>query len=171
MRIHSRSEWGARAPGPVATGNRPVREAFIHHSEDDYRDYDSLGKQQAKVRAIQDFHMDSKGWSDIGYHFLIFQPLNGIRTARIFRGRTNSDVVPAAQLNHNQHTLAVCVIGNGAIDDMKQSTMDAIVSVLHLYSTLTTLGGHRDVVATQCPGDLFYRRIPELARRAHLKVL
>jgi hypothetical protein len=78
-------------------------------------------------------------------------------------------VIPAAQLNHNTHTLAIVVIGHGGKDPLKADTRRAIVEILHRYPVLQAFGGHRDVVATECPGDRFYARIPELARTAGLR--
>lgn len=168
--IYTRTEWKARPPGPVALGNRPLREAFIHHSEDgDFAQWNTLEKQAAKMRAIQDFHMDGRGWSDFAYHFAVFQATGTLRAARIFRGRESSNVVPAAQLNHNSHTLAIVIIGNGDADPLKADTQRAILEILRRYPNLRTLGGHRQVVATDCPGARFFSAIPDLARRAGLR--
>lgn len=169
--IYTRQEWHARTPGPVALGNRPVTEAFIHNSDDSGAvRFDDLEKQAAKVKSIQDFHMGpQRGWSDIGYHFVVFQPVRTLKRARIFRGRQSSNVVPAAQLNHNTHTLAIVVIGDGHAETLKADTQRAILEILHRYHTLRTLGGHKDVTATACPGDRFYAQIPDLAHRAGLR--
>ena len=35
---------------------------YVHHS---------AGPQQQTVRTIQNFHMDSRGWSDIAYNWLV----------------------------------------------------------------------------------------------------
>jgi hypothetical protein len=81
--IYSRKEWGARPAGPVAHGNRPPREAFLHNSDDpDFAQFNTLAKQKAKMRQIQDFHMDTRGWSDFAYHFAVFQPTGSIRAPR-----------------------------------------------------------------------------------------
>jgi hypothetical protein len=169
-RIYTRKEWGARPARDVAHGNRPPREAFLHNSDDpDFAQFNTLAKQKTKMRQIQDFHMDTRGWSDFAYHFAVFQPAGSIRSARIFRGRESLDVIPAAQLNHNSHTLAIVVIGHGGKDPLKADTRRAIVEILNRYPGLQALGGHRDVVATECPGDRFYAHVPELARRADLR--
>lgn len=170
-KIFTRKQWGARAADAsrISRENRPVTEAFLHNSDDgNFRVYNTRAKQQKKMREIQRFHMDDRGWADFAYHFAIFQPVGNLRDAHIFRGRENSMVVPAAQLNHNTHTLAIVVIGHGGKDSLKADTQAAIVWLLQQFPTLRTLGGHRDVVATECPGDRFYSRIPHLAHAAGL---
>ena len=58
MNIISRKSWGARAPRSRSTVSWSQRREFIvHYSE---------GPTPQSVRSIQDFHMDGRGWSDIG---------------------------------------------------------------------------------------------------------
>ena len=92
-RIISRAEWGARPPtnSPTPLGDN-VRVSliiqfnsctyyydlirgvllqaqlpyqFVHHSEGSY--CDTQVTCSSVVRGIQNFHMDSNGWDDIGY--------------------------------------------------------------------------------------------------------
>jgi len=174
VRLWLRDEWKARSPRPMSE-NSALREAFIHHTTDPRAEgIDKLDEQTAAMRAIQAYHMDVKGWSDIGYHYVVFQPYGGLTNARVFQGR-ETKWVPAAQAGHNTGTTAVCVFGNFDRDDgVKPETMTAIVTLLkHVEKyhdgSLVTLGGHRDVVGTECPGDTLYAKIPDLARRAGLR--
>lgn len=174
--LYTRIDWGARTPTKHMGGNFPIEEAFLHHSTDRLAEHaDTLAEQKAIARAIQRFHMDTRGWADIGYHFLVFQPYGHRKYARIFQGRLLHNT-PAAQLNYNRHTLAVCVIGNFDRDDaLKENTRHAIRVLLNHVDDgtaidLATLGGHRDVTATDCPGDTLYRAIPTIAKAAGLKV-
>ncbi|GFO44104.1 hypothetical protein PoB_007060900 [Plakobranchus ocellatus] len=93
-KILSRREWNARATKSVThLKNQPVQYAFIHHSA-----YPSecLTKAScaAAVRSFQDLHMDTNGWDDIGYSFLI----GGEGT--VFEGR-GWDRVGAHTKGHN----------------------------------------------------------------------
>lgn len=156
---YSRSSWRPHIPGPMDTQFSPA-EAFLHHSEDSSGTvYDTLLKQERKVLAIQEFHIHERGWSDIGYHYVIFQPNRRHKRAHIFAAR-KVIYVPAAQLNHNSRTLAICVVGDGNVEDLHAHTRTAIRYLVHKYPTVKKLGGHRDVVATQCPGGRFYKHIP-----------
>lgn len=168
LKVFSRSRWRARAAESLADQGAP-REAFIHYSDDVGENrIDTFDEQAAKARAIQDFHMDGRGWSDIAYHFLVFQPFGKLRRARIFQGRRVT-AVPAAQAGHNTGTLAICVVA-GPGRKLRRNTRYQIEQILRAHPSVRVVGGHRDVVATDCPGDEIYGQIPRIARAAGKKV-
>jgi hypothetical protein len=164
---YRRHEWTDTAPGG-STGNHPV-EAFIHYdSTPDAERVVNLAMQKNAMRNILRSHVSGNGWADIGYHYVIFQPWGNLSIARVFDARP-VDRIPAAQLNHNTNTLAIQVYA-GPGDKLKPLTQRAILALLKRYPGVRTLGGHRDVVATACPGDVIYNHIPALARKASLRV-
>src|SRR2546423_8380258 len=65
--IVSRATWGARAP--VCSGNAmsPYRMTF-HETVTPNGEVGSAAR--ARMRQIQSFHINSRGWCDIGYHFV-----------------------------------------------------------------------------------------------------
>ena len=71
MNIISRQEWGARPPKAV-TLEPAVVELFLHHSVGEgTTDADHDGDMgDDYMRAMQNFHMDGRGWSDIAYNFI-----------------------------------------------------------------------------------------------------
>lgn len=164
MHTYTRKEWGARAGRPMSEQAPPV-EAFIHHTDDASGRFRTLAEQKAKTRAIQDFHMDGRGWSDIAYHFLVFQPQGQGIGARAFTARLVR-FTPAAQLNHNTRTLAIAVVGNGDSEEMQRNTRYVIEQIIARFPSVKAVGGHRDVVATDCPGDKFYGSIERIAHAA-----
>lgn len=169
MYVYPRSRWKARAPRPMDPQGRP-REAFIHATDtEDAHRVDRFTEQAAAMLAIQSFHMGVRGWSDIAYHFIIFQPYGKLERARVFQGRS-IHAVPAAQEGHNTGTLALAVYGDGNADTMDRSTRYVIEQLIRRFPTITTVGGHRDVVATECPGDKFYASIPRIARASGTKL-
>jgi hypothetical protein len=181
IRVFERHDWHARPWRAFALQDLP-REGFIHHgAELNASDIDDLNEQAAAMRAIQNQHMDTDqlahgGASDIAYHYVVFQPFHAGVHARIFEGRPVHHV-PAAQLNHNTGTLAICVYGDFEHHDtLKDNTRWAIECLLTRKPQKTgaghvvTLGGHRDVVDTACPGDTLYAAIPTIARGAHLRL-
>ena len=168
MRIYKRAEWRARPARPMTPQQAP-REAFIHYTDDvQVSRWDTLAKQKDKMRQIQSFHMDGRGWSDIAYHYVVFQPYGSLRRARVFQGRV-SGYVPAAQEGHNTGTIAICVVAGPGVK-IKRNTRYAIEQVIRRHPSLRTVGGHRDVVATSCPGDDLYAQIPTIARAARVRV-
>ncbi|XP_035661751.1 peptidoglycan-recognition protein SC1a-like [Branchiostoma floridae] len=68
--IISRAEWGARPPRSRASMTLPVPYVIIHHS---YEPDVCFNRSQCEkyVQGIQNFHMDTRGWDDIGYNFLV----------------------------------------------------------------------------------------------------
>lgn len=168
MIIHSRHFWNARTPRAMST-NPPPTEAFIHHTDSsDANRIDHVAEMAAAVRGIQNFHMDVRKWSDIAYHYVVFQPDPNHSRATVFAGR-DVHAVPAAQLGHNTGTLAVVVYGNFERDGVKAHTLDALAGILKQHHKLVTVGGHRDVTATSCPGRHLYAKVGEIAKLAGLR--
>lgn len=173
--LYTREEWGARDPEPTNSQDPDrCREAFLHHTTNpDAESVTSLEEQAAAMRAIQRFHMDTNGWSDIGYHFIVFQPFGRIERGRAFQARAVTSV-PAAQGGHNTGTIAIAVYGRfDGSDKLKPETKDTIVALLermnNRHPSLAVLGGHRDVTATTCPGGTLYEAVGGIARRVGLR--
>lgn len=163
MYVYPRSRWKARAPRPMSPQAKPL-EAFIHATDsDNARKVDTFREQSIAMQAMQAFHMGPRGWSDLGYHFVVFQPYGKLERARVFAGRSVL-AVPAAQDGHNPRTLAIAVYGDGNRDAMDRSTRYMIEQLIARYPTIKTVGGHRDVTATECPGDKFYASLPRIAK-------
>ena len=107
--IYTRAQWGAderlRDPSDLTYG--AVKAAVVHHTVDanGYRS----SQVPALIRGIYAFHVNGRGWSDIGYNFLVD------RFGRIWEGRyggTTLPVVGAHTADHNSWTTGMSVIGN-----------------------------------------------------------
>jgi len=141
--IISRAEWGARAPRARETTTWARRTEFVvHYSE---------GPTTQTPRQIQNYHMDSNGWSDIGYNFLV-----DVR-GRIYEGR-GWLVVGAHAPNHNTSGIGVCFIGRDgdATDAAKNAIRWLYDEACRRKGGTLAKRGHRDVTATSCPGDQLY---------------
>lgn len=163
-RLYNRRDWNARPSRPVSHQSPgDIGEFFVHHSAGRGKGIDNLADQKAVVKSIQDFHMDAPDhkWSDIAYHWIIFQPYGNLHHARIFAGRP-LDAVPAAQMNHNQNTEAACVI-SATGEPIKQATKDAL-KWLYKRSHARRARGHFEVYGTECPGPELKAFLPELRR-------
>lgn len=163
--VYTRNEWGAEAPRPRTRQDAPT-EAFVHHTENgDAAHIQTVRQALAAVRAIQHFHMHERvpPFSDIGYHFMVFQPGGAFPHALPVACRPIA-YVPAAQLEHNTRTLAIAVYGDGRRDPMHPNTRFVIEALVRTYGpNVRKIGGHRDVVQTECPGDRFYAAVPRIA--------
>jgi N-acetylmuramoyl-L-alanine amidase len=99
--------------------------------------------------------MDSNGWSDIGYNFLVGEDGNA------YEGR-GWDRIGAHASNYNSVSLGVSVIGsfsnklpNAAALNVVNQLIECGVSNGKLSRSMS-LHGHRDGVCTDCPGQTFY---------------
>ncbi len=104
------------------------------------------------VKQIHDYHKNSKGWAGIGYHFYVRT------TGEIFEGRP-IEYVGAHAYGHNNNSIGICFEGNFEIEKMSEAQKEAgkwLVSyILNKYPTIKTIKGHRDLMATACPGKNF----------------
>lgn len=152
-RVVTRSQWGARPPRTVVNITEPVPRIFIHHT-----DTPSCATQHEcskAVRGIQNFHMDTRGWDDIGYNFLVGEDGNA------YEGR-GWDHVGAQVRGYNSVSFGFAMIGTfdtrlpniSALSTVKQ----LIACAWHKGKTATnyTLHGHRDGGCTSCPGQKLY---------------
>lgn len=146
-----------------------VTHLIIHHSAGK----NQSGDWPAEVRSIWDFHVNGRGWSDIGYNWLIDPE------GHIYMGRSN-DAIGAHFCGTNTGTIGICMLGNfmeespkpEAIAALKEllswkaceNGIDPLATVYHASSgkMLSTVSGHRDGCATACPGDLLYPQLPDI---------
>jgi N-acetylmuramoyl-L-alanine amidase len=112
----------------------------------------------AIMRSIQNYHIDSLGWPDIGYNYLVGED------GRAYEGR-GWDAEGAHTYGYNSDAVAVSCIGdfsnvepNAAAQAAIQNTFACAVQQGFLTSTYEMFG-HRDGGCTACPGDALYARI------------
>jgi hypothetical protein len=179
--IYSRAQWGADES--KRDGNPSyfeVHGGFVHHTvnANDYKRKDV----PAIIRSIYAYHTQSRGWSDIGYNFLVD------RFGRIWEGRyggVDRAVVGAHTLNYNSYSFAMSAIGNFELVQPSPKLIQAYAALmawklsLHGVSAASTIqrigsknfqaiNGHRDAASTACPGKYLYAQIPEIRRLAAL---
>lgn len=152
--IISRAQWGAKpwngdpsSDGPAHVPLSARTEWFVHY--DGARHITATGN--AVPRAIDRQHQ-AKGWAGIGYSFVVDQD------GRAYEGRGWSRV-GAHCPGHNVSGLSVQI----AIGGDQEPSEAALATARALYDeacrrTGRTLAkrGHRDGIATQCPGDRLY---------------
>lgn len=157
--IVSRAAWGARAPKRRYTIHTPTPRLWLHHTAGNEPD------GAAGLRRIQNFHMNTRGWSDIAYSFVID------RRGVIYEGR-GPGVAGGHTAGDNSTSHAICVIGNYDVQHPPQAVLDAIAALIRhgraqgWWRDLT--GGHRDArgASTACPGRHLYAAIPRIRQAA-----
>ncbi|NYI79240.1 N-acetylmuramoyl-L-alanine amidase [Nocardioides panzhihuensis] len=182
--IYSRSQWGAdegvREAGPPQY--REVRGGFVHHTVNT----NSYTRDQVPgiIQSIYTYHVQSRGWRDLGYNFLID------RFGRIWEGRyggVDRPVVGAHTSGYNSHGFGASAIGN--FDEVAPSA-----ALVNAFGTLfawklslhgvpgnqgsTRMGdrtfshaimGHRDAGSTACPGRYLYPELSTIRSQAGSK--
>ncbi len=130
------------------------------------------------VRNIWNYHVNSLGWRDIGYNYLIDQHGN------IYQGRHNEDlgvleVHGAHARGKNFESLGVSLLGNFQDTSPPSDAVDSLEKLLAwLFNQyrldpqesadignledIPRICGHRDVGATACPGAELYEKLPEI---------
>ncbi|MBO1416107.1 peptidoglycan recognition protein [Streptomyces sp. FH025] len=189
--IVTRAGWGAdesiREPGFDYTG--PVRVVFVHHTAT-ATDY-ACSDAPRVIRSIYQYHVQSNGWRDIGYNFLVD------RCGTIYEGRAGGVDQPvhgAHTLGFNTDSSGVAAIGTYNSDAPPQTMLDGLAKISAWKLGLTgraadghaqltsgsdssrypkgtvvdfnTVSGHRDGVATECPGAALYAKLPEIRSTA-----
>ena len=178
--IFSRAQWGADESMRDAASLHyyEVHAGFVHHTVN-ANDY-TRAEVPALLRGIYAYHVRTRGWSDIGYNFLID------RFGRIWEGRyggVDRPVVGAHTLNYNDYSFAASAIGNyelvqpgkkllaayGRLYAWKLSLhgVDAGSTRQQVGSTVfQAINGHRDAAATACPGKYLYAKLPRIRQLA-----
>lgn len=116
---------------------------WVHHSDGPTDVNETQPAYSRTVQAIQRFHMDTRGWNDVGYAYLVSP------TGLIFEGRGSA---LAAHCPGKNHEPSVCMLGTYTTS---RPTDAMIESVWWLMDEIRAgdLRGHREGFSTSCPGD------------------
>lgn len=183
--ILSRADWGAdesiRRGSPSYSAT--VKVGFVHHT-DTANDY-TLAQTPSVIRSIYAYHVQSNGWSDIGYNYLVD------RFGRTWEGRYGGitrAVIGAHTGGFNLDTFGTSLIGNYMSVAPSTATLTALEQLFAwklgayyrdpaatatlksagggtskypagTYHTFAVVSGHRDAGNTSCPGDATYARM------------
>lgn len=180
--LRRRAEWRAQPfrGTPIALNRPSYNYMTLHHTAG--FSAVTLAQGLDQVRRIQDFHQNGRGWSDIGYHFLMDQE------GRLYQGRPFlNESIPFDQgppLAHGAHAggantgnIGISLMGcyhppegSNCRDEMTDSAVDSLVATFGFSSERYSVSpknmrGHRDFGSTACPGDNNYPRIPDFIQR------
>lgn len=108
------------------------------------------------MRSIQNYHMDTQGWSDIAYN------LACCPHGYIFEGRgrgKGSGANGTSDANHNYPSVCALVGEN----DPQPAELDTAIAdactMLRSWGVGAVVKGHRDFVSTACPGNSIYKKV------------
>ena len=154
--ITEREEWGARPPNGTFSDHE-IEYLIVHHT---YSPTAADYQGAATIKGVQDYHIDVRHWTDIGYHFLIGPD------GTIFRGRP--ELAIGAHCIPNTGKIGISLVGN--YENEEQLTTENRQALVHLLAHLRTkyglsverILGHQDFAATKCPGVNVYTLLPEI---------
>ena len=144
------------APPMILQGvaRHPVREIILHCSAT-RPEWLGTAPLAAKVAEIRRWHMQDRGWRDIGYHWLIDR--DGSRIA----GRAETEIGAHVE-GHNAGTIGISLIGgfgSAATDKFSQhftAAQDAalrqLMREIFARTRIEKIRGHNDYAAKACPG-------------------
>ncbi|MFI1015290.1 peptidoglycan recognition protein [Streptomyces sp. NPDC020965] len=171
-----------------------VKAVVVHHTahSDDY----TCAQAPAVVRAIHTYHVAQLSWNDIGYNFVIDkcgtvyegrkggadQPVLGAH-AYGFNSETtgvavigdHTDAAPPDAALTAVARVAAWKLARYGVDPTGTTTLTAGADGSnHAHQswqegdalTFPAIHGHRDGYPTECPGDAFYDRLPDVRDRA-----
>lgn len=167
--VLSRQQWGARAR-TCGTQESSKSRMAIHHTAGNTGVADYAGA----LRGTQAYHMDTRGWCDIGYHFVVTSD------GRVWEGREAS-IRGGHVANDNTGNIGIvfmgcfsgggCVYSSGTVPETSV-TSAMISSAGGLVRTLADWYGiavnrdriraHRGYASTDCPGSSMYARIDDI---------
>lgn len=181
--ICTRPCWGARAPNGTISYMSSLSRAIIHHTAGTGEWTTNFETGKARVRSIQNYHMDNQGWGDIGYHFLVNAG------GHIYEGRHASmgSLPRGAHDGCNANSFGFNVMGyyhppyNQTFTAAARNSLEAAMawrmpsawspfgSGSYCSASVGTLDGHYRVKATACPGDGIIPQIPGIRNGVNAK--
>jgi len=169
--VMTRSDWcpAGNCPENSNPTTTIATHLIIHHSAG----VNTSSDWSAVVRGIWNYHVNTLGWNDVGYNWLV-DP-NG----KLYEGR-GKDEQGAHFCGTNSATAGICMLGTYTDVEPQAATIETLKRMLAWYSCtddidplgvsnhsgsnleLNHISGHRDGCSTECPGNTFYPSIPDL---------
>ena len=127
--------------------DRDVNEIILHCSA-------TREGQDISVETIRGWHVDGRGWSDIGYHVVIL--LDGTVEAGRPMRRSGAHV-----RGRNKHSIGVCYIGGVEADGktakdtmtpaQEQAFRNYVTTVRQILGPYVAISGHNQYSSKACP--------------------
>jgi hypothetical protein len=144
----------------IAPKNRKVERVFIHCSDSDLVTHDDIS-------VIRTWHTSassndpSKPWNDIGYHYFISKE-SGLQIGRWI------ELNPAAQLGHNDKTIAICLAGQKYFTINQFEILRELCKQIKKAHENVTFHGHCEVDNFRTCPNFNYKQILNLDANGNL---
>lgn len=154
MNLITRAAWGARRPKSEPMRIGTVDGVAVHWEGPPIGAHPHAACAD-RVQSIQRFHMDTRGWNDIAYNFVVC-PHGSVYEGRGWGARSAANGTQMA----NEHYHAVCYLG-GEGDPFTSAAKSAIVQAVaesrRRYPAGSAVVPHSVFRPTACPGDVIRR--------------
>ena len=159
--FHPRKDWGAKA-AKCTSADVNKNKMAIHHTAGPNNDTSS---PEARMRQIQKFHQDTRGWCDIGYHLIVSQD------GEAWEGRPTETLGAHAGGSNNTGNIGISYMGDYTSIKPNQKMLcrgaimiDWGVKTYGIKRNRQTIKGHREYKSTSCPGDAFFPLLDSLVQ-------
>jgi N-acetylmuramoyl-L-alanine amidase CwlA len=171
--IASTSAWGARASSsPVTVLSNKPSYIVIHHTATSNGAATTQSAAYSLARSIQNYHMDSNGWIDTGQQFTVSRggyAMEG-RHRSLERLNLGSGMVRGAHVGAgNVNSESIGIENEGLYTSVSppaalyNKLVDLCAYICDQYGLpASQIFGHRDFMATACPGNILYGMLPGL---------
>lgn len=117
---------------------RDIHKLIVHCS-------DTPNDRHVTVDEIRRWHVEGNGWSDIGYHYVIY------RNGNLMTGR-NTSRNGAHCSGHNHDSIGVCLVGRDVFTEEHFATLKNLQATLKGFFPTIKPYGHRDFSSHKtCP--------------------
>lgn len=171
MKLVSRSAWGARASKYTLVYIASTKGVKVHYEGTavpaSLADSDSHGQCAGRMRAIQASHLANtkENYSDIAYNFVVC-PHGYVYEGRGLHRQTAAN---GNQTLNKGHYAVCAMLGNSGYVTPTAAQLGGICDAIDLLQSKGSAGseikGHRDGLATACPGDKLYAWVQKGAPR------
>ena len=136
------------------TARYPVTEIILHCA-DTRPEWMAGHPLVEKVAEIRRWHVQQRGWRDIGYHWVID------RDGAVAPGRSETEIGAHVE-GHNRGTIGICLLGGygAAADDPFESNFTTaqaavarrLIEEIKGRAAIRKVSGHNDYATKACPG-------------------
>lgn len=125
---------------------RSINEIIVHCTA-------NTATSKISLQDIRNFHIQKRGFKDIGYHFVIFAD------GRVEKGR-RVQIAGAHCKGHNSHSIGIAYIGGILKDgtpsdtrtpEQKTAIIKLIKELKQAYPGISRISGHREYSSKPCP--------------------
>ncbi len=187
--VITRAQWGAAWP-TCTMDTAPLVGAVLHHTAGS-NSYSSTAEAMQQIRNDQRYHMQSRGWCDLGYNFVVD------KWGNIYEGRSGSltsSVIGVHAGGFNTGTVGISMLGTYSSTTPSSAVTRSVAQIVgwklqpygidptgsmvyytrsgensryqNQWVSLPRVFGHRDVAYTACPGDRGQATLPTVRQLA-----